>query len=213
MFEQIRSEYGAEPKYLTEANFELNQGLTPSVRLGSGAINTLYATESGDRRLVAGQDVLSVHTLKPYEGWEQFGPRISRGLAAYVAAADPAGIRSVSIRYINRILVPGEAFALSDYFTVAPHSPVPSTAGITGFFEQLETSYIDSPARLFRTFASAGVDGDKAGFVLDLQVLHEWPNEPLPIHEVEGVIEALRGRERSAFEALITEEARKLFDD
>jgi uncharacterized protein (TIGR04255 family) len=198
---------------------EAGLGLPPG---GSEAAFTLKQSmvkiqfpTADDRAIVAvGPDVLSVHTLKPYEGWESFKPRIAAALTAYTETQGSAGgVMRIGLRYINKVEFTAPSLDLAEYFTISPQVPSGLPISITGFISRSESVFTDSPTRLVLTFASVEAERDTSAFVLDLDlVLALAANEQIEPAAVLDTVEMLRAYERQAFESLITDAAREMFN-
>jgi uncharacterized protein (TIGR04255 family) len=67
-----------------------------------------------------GTHLLSINHLKPYPFWEKFLPIVTYGFNAYQEAVAPKGIRGISLRYVNKIDIPGTQVNLEDYFEFRP---------------------------------------------------------------------------------------------
>jgi uncharacterized protein (TIGR04255 family) len=213
LYERLRDSYSGAPRQQLEGGFQLaGDPSSASLRWQPGPPKVQFVTPEGDRLLSVGSNVLSVHILYPYRGWEEFRPRIEAALSAYEAIASPDGIRRIGVRYINRIIVKEDRLHLGDFFTTPPELPDELDVNITTFLLRIEAAYTDEPIRLIQTYASAEAEAGSAGFILDLDVIREWQTETLPIRDAMSHIDRLRDRERDAFEALITENARELFD-
>jgi uncharacterized protein (TIGR04255 family) len=170
--------------------------------------------EVGNRLLTVGPDLLSVHILKPYprEGWEAFRPMIAYGLDEYVKVAAPAGVRRIGVRYINRVEVPERAAASRSekYFRCVPGIIDGLPANLQAFLHRAEYTY-DDGVKLVTTFATIDGQPDTTSFVLDIDVILECANV-LPFAQAMNAVDDLRRRERDAFEAVVTDELRGLFD-
>jgi len=155
---------------------------------------------------------MSIHILPPYRGWEDFRPRIHAALEAYQDIVKPGGIKRIGVRYINRIVIPYDHVNLGRFFATPPQMPDELDVNISNFFLRLETTYVDLPIQLIQTHASAPSEPGTAAFILDLDVIGEWKDDSLPIEDGLSQVDILRDRERDAFEALITDQAREIFD-
>jgi len=133
-------------------------------------------------------------------------------LEAYQEIVKPDGVKRIGVRYINRITINDDHLTLSDFFAVPPQMPDELDVNISNFFLRLETAYVDLPIQLIQTFGSAPSEPGSAAFILDLDVIREWEDDSLPVEEALSQVDTLRDRERDAFEALITDQARGMFD-
>ena len=217
---RLNEEYSGRPREqrVVEAGLEI-QGDQPSkLSLGEGLGKVQLVTEDGTRMVGVGPDVLSVHMLRPYQdplqpgrgGWDEFRPRISVALDAYWEVAQPEGVHSIGLRYINRLVIPEKTVEVENYLRCA----LPVVSGLpdrlNNFMSRVEYAYSDG-VRLVLSQGSIDAPSDHVGFLLDLDVI--WENTQ-PITRSEALIKAddLRAREREAFETVITEKARELFD-
>lgn len=176
-------------------------------------------SEDGKRIVGIGPDVLSVHMLRPYQqraaggqvGWEEFRGRIDDALDAYWPLSKPKGVRRIGVRYINKIDIPKEAAKLDEYFRCALPEVPSLPKNVTGFVGRIEYQYVDG-VRLVLSQGTSSTTPDRKAFLLDIDVI--WETEaPLSRDETLEKAEDLRNRERQAFEALITDKARELFDE
>ncbi|MDG4756406.1 TIGR04255 family protein [Micromonospora sp. WMMD710] len=163
-----------------------------------------------NKLLMVGPDVLSVHSLRPYEGWQRLLPRIVGALDSYVAIARPSGVRKLSLRYINRINIPEDSFSLTEYFTITQGLPDAFPSRMTAFIDRMELAYEDIPAKIIFTWATTQPSSPgQSSFLLDLD-LH-W-NEKCSVDEAVQHLVDLRQRERDAFESVINNRLREMFN-
>ncbi len=83
---------------------------------------------------------------------------------------------------------------------------------MSNFLTRIESVYQDAPIQLVLTFGTTGAPKDKFGFLLDLDLICTWPNEPLPCAQIMEVVKDVREKERNAFEAFIEDATRRIFD-
>ncbi len=157
-----------------------------------------------------GADVLSVNVLRPYSGWEHFSPRIEAALQAYNEVAAPEGVSRVGVRYINKIILPMKWVALGDYFRCGPPSVSELPRKMAGFMSRVEFLYDDS-VKLFLTQASIDAPEGRSAFLLDLDLVWE-SSEAKGLDTIMAVVGDLHEREGLAFEAIITDAAREVFN-
>ena len=197
---------------------ETHEDRSPDIKYREDATKVQLVTEDNTRIVGIGQDVLSIHMMHPYQdpddpesaGWEDFFRRIKEALSAYWELVRPAGVQQIGIRYINEILVPKKEIRIDGYIKDA----LPRGAGIpntvNGFACSIEYRY-DDDVRLALTQATLKPPPEHMKILLDLYVV--WKsNELISQDEALAKAEDLRNRERTAFEAFITDESRNLFD-
>ena len=214
--EKIRKRYPAKPREqrVVEAGFQVSaQSAESAMQLKQGLAKVQFPTDDGRRLVAVGPDIMSVHVLRPYPGWrEDFRPRIEQALQAYNETTAPKGVKQIGLRYINQVVIAADTIALDDYFTTPPRTPDNFPERKSAIFSRIESFYTDEPIRLVFTFATVMPPEGKLAFLLDLDLVWSWADQPLTLDDAMDKVETLRHRERDAFEALITERTRKVFD-
>jgi uncharacterized protein (TIGR04255 family) len=210
--ERLRSTYGGKPRTqnVVATNVMAGSPQGPAaLAVIQGQAKLQFPDADGKRLVSVAPDLLSVHVLRPYGGWEDFHQRIADALAAYEAILHPSGAVRLGVRYINRVAIRGENINLRSYFLCEPPQVEGLPASLASFVHRVEHVYEDG-ARIFVTYAS--IDGAASPeFLLDLDVILD-PSAPLPLDKVMATVDELRDRERTAFEAIITSKSRELFD-
>ena len=217
---QLGTEYAGKPQEQKsiETEIQVQDGQPPSVQQREGLSRVRLLTKDEKRIVSVGRDVMSVHMLRPYQGatpqepggWEEFQSRISTALSAYWTVAQPVSVSRIGIRYINKIVIPQRTVRLEDYF----RSSLPKVSGLPqqvgGFLIRVEYAHSED-VRLVLTQGLTEAPADHVAVMLDLDVT--W-NGTEPVKQDGAMQKAtkLRDLERTAFEALITDQARELFD-
>ena len=188
------------------------------LQYGDGLAKVQLFTKPGTRMVGVGPDVLSIHMLRPYQdpldsekgGWEEFRPRIVDALNAYREVASPSGVDRVGVRYINKILVPLASVRIEDYLKCAylEIDGLPQDYG--NFLSRVEYRY-DDEARLVLAHGLFGSSPKGVECLLDLDVIWQ-PGTLMSWEESLRIADDLHERAGSAFEAVVTDKARELFD-
>jgi uncharacterized protein (TIGR04255 family) len=218
VFDLLKGTYPQEPQlhHLMEAAFRSTPeqlGTTEQAVTVKGSPRMQFRSQDGHRLVTVGENLLAIHDLRPYSGWENFKPRILQAIEAYQSVAAPLGVVRIGVRYINRLTVPETTPELSYYFTSPPALPEAGLELALGqVFSRIVGAYKDERSQLVYTFASVDpVDGHPT-FLIDLDASRAWTDEdPLSAKDAADHVEELRSLERNAFEALITDNARALF--
>jgi uncharacterized protein (TIGR04255 family) len=216
-FEKVRASYPGKPRQhqvvATAFQVGTDQANPRMSMQQQGVTLVLFPSEDGLRLVGLGQNILTVHDLRPYSGWERFRPRIEAALRAYEEVDKPKGIRHIALRYINRVNIRSPKVCVGDYLTLVPQLPKAVPATISGFLSRLEGVFADRPFRLILNVATLPPENqEETAFLLDIEVRQEWTEETLPLSKAISHIDELRDRERSAFEAFITDRAREVFN-
>lgn len=153
--------------------------------------------------------MLSVNVLRPYDGWESFKPRIDAALRAYAEVSSAEKISRIGVRYINKVVVPEPNVDLGKYFLYGPHSPSGLPDRIANFLYRSEYVF-DDDVKLLLTFATINAEPDSS-LLLDLDII--WENEAgIGVDQALENVDDLHHREGVAFEAVITDDLRGVFD-
>ena len=213
---ELGDDYTGRPQQQKVVAVEIKGGGDEPVRYGERLAMVQLVTEDGKRIVGVGPDVLSVHMLRPYQyvaeqgGWSEFQLRLEKALDVYWKVAQPKGVKRIGMRYINKIVVPQDKVRVGDYIKCA----LPVVNGLpdhqNSTMSRVDYSYEDG-VRLVLSHWSINEPSNQVLF-LDLDIT--WENTE-PVARDEAMLKAgdLRTRERDAFETVITDEARRLFND
>ncbi len=216
LYARVRNKYSGKSREQKLVNVEPN----PTAINGQGAagmtVNEITRLQfvTPDEKQILGvyPDNISVSVIRPYPGWEKFRLGIADALTAYSDIAKPAAVRRIGVRYINIMEVDGDINALLECFAEKPSVLPGSNSQITNFTSRYEYLYTDEPIRVSVTMARILGATDKTSSVFDIEASMDWGAEPLPLEQTMSRVDELRRRERVAFESLITDRARKIFD-
>ena len=190
----------------------------PELKYGEGLAKVQLVTTDGKRKVGVGQDVLSIHMLRPYQnparasgsGWQEFRPRIEEALDAYWHVAGPNDVSRIGVRYINKILVSQLPVRIEEYLNCAPPDVEGLPDHMNNYVSRTEYRYDDN-ILLILSHGTVSTPPGQVGFLLDIDVISEM-DDPIERDEALQMTSSLRAREREAFELLITDKARELFN-
>ena len=204
---------------VVQVGLQVQGDKSSNLQLGEGLAKVQLVTGDGKRMVGVGPDVLSIHMMRPYQdprepersGWEEFRPRTETALGAYWDVAQPLartqGWPSGTSTRLSSLREQSRSRSISN-------APLPDVAGLpdqlTNFMSRVDYSYADN-VRLVLSQGSIDAPPGHVGFLLDLDVIRESP-EPVDKLRALAIANDLRERERAAFEAVITDKARELFD-
>ena len=197
---------------------ETQGGKPPNLRYGEGLAKVQLVTEDGKRMIGVGPDVLSVHIMRPYQstthpdqsGWDEFYPRILKAIEAYWKVSEPIGVKRIGIRYINKIVIPQINVRVENYLKCALQDINGLPDHVNSYMSRTEYNYQDN-VRLVLLQGSIETPPNNVGFLLDLDVI--WQDaDPITRDDALTKVSELRECEREAFETVITDKARGLFD-
>ncbi|MUG97107.1 TIGR04255 family protein [Scytonema sp. UIC 10036] len=215
-YEKIKDFYTGEPRQqnLVAAEFQTSpQPQNSEIRVRQTVNKILFPSANTTRLVGVGPDILSIHILRPYEGWDEFRGRISQALDVYLEVIKPVGVKRTALRYINRIVLPEKQnIDLSQYFTVYPQIPNEIQTRVSGFLNRTDLIYEDLPIQLGLTISDASDPIENPEIIIDLEISQEWTDSFLAPEEALSSLNELKQREGQAFESLITDRTRELFD-
>ena len=178
---------------------------------GTGITRVHLATEDKAQLLGIGPDLISVHRLRPYDGWNNLRPRVEEALQTYSDLQSPKGVARVGLRYVNKFAFHGSPSGLVKYVRTSLPVPERNESGVERVITNAHVT-LASGAFVAITVAAARLDADKTELTLDFDLTLDCSGaEPLSLDEVMSRIDGLRTEERLAFEDMITDDARALF--
>jgi uncharacterized protein (TIGR04255 family) len=215
MFGKLSSEYEADPEEQAQlqASFELppDAGGGANFAMNRGSSRYIYRDLSKTRLLIINSELMSVNSLKPYEGWDKLRVRVERNLGQVSELLPISGISKVSLRYINRIVVGGEGAIDTDkYFTLPIHSGEEGKAAIVSFIHRVQSALTDGRTTVTSTFATLEAPTGGHAFLLDLEFQRNY-EEPITAEVAMREADELKVMENAEFESCITDDTRKLF--
>lgn len=216
---QLKEDYSGKPRdqKALEIGLDMQAGNPANLRYNEGLARVQLMSEDGKRIVGVGPNTLSVHMLKPYQsldsersGWEDFKSRISTALDAYWDVTKPDGICRIGIRYINKITIPEKNPNIKEYLK----SALPKIDGLpeksTKFVSRIEYTYSDE-MYLVVLQGLAGSHENHVEVLLDLDMVSDT-SESINRDKALALTDKLRDYERKAFEAIITDKTRELFN-
>ena len=216
----LGEDYSGKPREqkAMQVGLHVEEGKPANLQYGEGLAKVQLPTTDGTRLVGVGPDVLSVHMLHPYQnstspdegGWQEFAPRIAAALKAYRKVVEPNGITRVGVRYINQIEIPGTSVRVEDYLKCAHLELSGLPQDYVNFVSRVEYVY-DDGARLVLAYGLLGASANTVKCLLDLDVI--WQGETqIESQGPLAIANDLHERAGSAFEAVVSDKARELFD-
>lgn len=211
--ERVKKRYSGKPTEqrilrVTPPRGEMSGATPPSIV----EITKVQLKSVDGRQIVAiGPGILSVHSLRPYAGWELFRRQIAEAFGEYIKITRPKAVRRIGLRYINQIFASTDSGTVPDFLTTPPYA-IPHIAGsIDGYANRAEYS-LDKRSKAIVQLASIDAPPSEFGIALDIDVSRTWQDDSNKTKNVLKVVDELRTQERQVFEALITPKTRDLFD-
>lgn len=201
-----------------EFGLQVADGRLSNIRHDNGLLRVQLITEDGKRIVGVGSNVISTHVLRPYQnpdnletsGWDEFLPRISKALQAYEKVADAKSVIRVGVRYINKIVIPETSVKIEEYLNCVNLELEGLPENYANFFSQVDYVYEDN-VLLKLSYGLLNASSTGVDCLLDLDAA--WQAETsIDCEESINVASDLHERVSEAFESVITDKARELFD-
>jgi uncharacterized protein (TIGR04255 family) len=156
--------------------------------------------------------LLAVNRLRPYPGWEQFLPLVSKSLSAYQEVASPKGLQQITVRYINRFNLE-RSVPLEDYFDFYPFTGENLPQRIGSFIVGIQTLYEDGRDVLqMEMHTVVSDDPDTYSMVLDLIYFLGQPGA-VGFEDVFGWLDTAHSHIEDVFEGCLKEPLRARFGE
>lgn len=150
-------------------------------------------------------DNLTIHQLRPYDGWKYFKECVLKYLQVYYKAAQAENLSSVVLRYVNRIELPHTDLELEDYFRILPQVPNPIPQVFPTFLLNVEVPYQSLHSNLRLIFGTVIPEGEaKLAYLLDLSMF-SLNVTYFSIDEVPVWLETAHKHIEDAFDAAFTD--------
>jgi len=193
------------------------KGVEVSVEVGAGTM-AQHIREAGMRMQFIRSDesamvqvapnLLVVNQLRPYSSWKDFKASVLHRLADYVAIAEPAGIKRVGLRYINRFEFDEVEFDFARLFAASPYLP-PGLKDIVGpFFLRVEVPKGETDRLLLTMGTVDPAEESQVAILLDLDHV-SLCNLPVEEEVLSAHLDLAHQRVEEAFESCLTAELRE----
>lgn len=173
-----------------------------------------FVSDEKHRMIQIAQDLLVVNQLHPYPHFEEWKPEVDRALSIYRELAQPKKVGRLGLRYINRVVIPGEWVRMEDYFTIYPNLP-PGLGDTHGScLVRVEVPQAEQGHTVLITFGTAPqqrpVQPEQI-FMLDLYDILQI-EKPLEEVDLREQIQRAHNNVVTAFEGSITDRLREMFE-
>jgi len=148
--------------------------------------------------------------LTPYTTLDDYLGEIERCWKLFVEIAKPALIKSITLRYINRILLPRNE-SLSKFLQVSPQLPPQSNLQLSGFLNQYGAVEADTGNFANIVLTAQSSESDHLPLIFDITVSQWGHGEAEDWAWVLSKIMSLRCLKNRIFQNTLTEQCLKLF--
>jgi len=171
-----------------------------------------FVTESGDRMIQLGPDLLVVNQLRPYASFEDWEKTLYSALETYGELARPKVLARLGVRYLDRVVIRSPVVRMEHYFALYPEIPPALGASHGAFMLRVEFPERQSGHKLLVTFGSAPPEEPgTTAFLLDYYDVSE-PGGTITKESVQPYVQTAHENVIEAFEASVTDQLRALFE-
>ena len=201
-------------QFVQEVQFEANVGgpVNHSMRQDVQAFQFL---QQDGRQLVQVRTAgYSFNRLAPYGSFDEYLPEVKRTWNIYRELASPVQIRSVRLRYINRLILPmtDGQIQLDPFLRIGPRLPDEEKLTFVGFLNQYTAVEKDTGHHITTVLTAQRPEGDKLPVIFDntVAVVGEAA-DPGDWDWLEAKLQSLRGLKNRVFKNTLSEECLNLF--
>lgn len=214
-----RAEYGEQypkfqPQLMQEFMFEAPAEGTAKVTKSSMGIQALQFLQDDGKQLVQVRvQGYSFNRLAPYGSLDDYLPEMERTWHLFTKIAQPVKIRTVRLRYINRLLLPLEAgrIELDEYLEHGPRLPSDTGLEFTGFVHQHSAVEVGTGNQVHLVLAGQAPEQEKLPVIFDIQAFHSGDLEPSDWKGILSRVESLRRLKNLVFRKSLTKKCLNLF--
>lgn len=213
-FERLRDHY---PKLRT-ARVQMHQieaqGDKPPKMSVHHAIQGFQFLHQDEKQLVQFRaQGFSFNRLAPYTSLDEYLPEIERTWRLFISIAAPVQVRTVRLRYINRIRLPmpDSGVELEDYLKISPRLPDEDRLTFTGFLNQHTAVEKDTGNQINIVLTTQPPEDKMLPLIFDITVASNGPTDVENWSWLLAQVKALRALKNRVFRNTLTEQCLNLF--
>jgi len=213
-FELLHDRYPKVRASLIQTHQIQPQGDQPPKMSVQNAVQGFQFLHEDEKQLVQIRaQGFSFNRLAPYTSFDDYLPEIERTWKLFVGIAAPAQIRTVCLRYINRIMLPmpNNEVKLEDYLKVGPRLPDEQNLTFTGFLNQHTAVESDTGNQVTIVLTTQPSEAKFLPLIFDITAASAKAGEVENWTWLLGQIQALRALKNRVFRNTLTEQCLKLF--
>jgi uncharacterized protein (TIGR04255 family) len=200
-------------QYLQEHQIEQKAG-QPIQFSALRSLQALQCLQEDERQLVqVRMQGFSFNRLTPYTSLDDYLPEIKRTWGLFVRIASPIQIRTVRLRYINRILLPlaNGRVDLDEYLKIGPRLPEEAHLRLASFLNQYTVTEADTGHLVNVILTSQPPENNRLPIIFDIGVVSAETAEPENWAWLLTKTQSLRHLKNRIFRKTLTEQCLKLF--
>lgn len=216
-FAQFRDNYpNIQKQFVQEYELRAAAGVPPdfSSQPGQPKVASLQFLQEDKKQLVQVRaQGFSFNRLAPYAGFDEYSEEIRRRWEQYCTIAAPIQVKTINLRYINRIPLPTEDghVELEEYLKVAPRVPGEQELTLSGFLQQYAVVEGKTGHRANIVLTPQRLDQGKIPIILDIAASADEKGDPQDWQRIMTTIRALRRLKNDIFQWSLTDKCLELF--
>ena len=179
----------------------------PAEVSGSNALQAFQFLKDDEKQLVQlRNNGFSFNRLEPYSSLDDYIPEIRKQWDSYRGLVLPVTIRRISLRYINRLLLPVDSgnLRIGDYLRHAPQLPDGVDLSFTGFLHQHQAMEAGTGNQVAIGLASQPMENSSLPVILDIAASRDCRLDPRNWEEISAIIHSLRALKNQVFKQSLT---------
>lgn len=152
------------------------------------------------------KNLVSANVLRPYPGWNKFKDFILWTLNKYQTSGKPGSIKKITLRYIDQLDLPADAFRLGDWMNCEGQYLPSSLAEIQDRLVYRFVRPINQNKHLGFSLRLVPGHEDKRNITIDTEAISENPKKD---DNIPKLLETLHDKIIDTFEGSITEKFRE----
>lgn len=202
-----------ETRYLFQHEFETKPSGASRTSTHQAVQGFMFRQEDGKQIVQVRAEGFSFNRLAPYSTFSNYLPAIAYAWKAFAEIASPVTVRTIRLRYINRILLPlnNHEVELEDYLSLAPKLPDPESMTFVGFLNQSIAVEKRTGNEVNTTLTTQPVEDGRLPILFDIIVASNQSVAPTDWPEIESCIIALRNLKNRVFKDTLTDKCLTLF--
>lgn len=157
------------------------------------------------------EGMLAYNQIGTHQGWEHYRKKLLLVLHDYREVVQPEGLHRLTLRYLDRIDIPGYGHKPKDFFLLAPDLP-DGIASATYFSQTLEIPTIDNEA-LRITIRQLKPNASEIGLSVMMDLHYFIQHDLNTDDELNAALERAHEAIWQHFELSITPKTRQLFEE
>lgn len=213
--ERLRDAYpNPQKRFLHEMQVKATAGAAPEVTTARHGVHALMFYAADQRQIVQLRPQgYSFNRLAPYSSLDDYLPEIERTWRIFCDLARPVKVRTVRLRYINKLPLPAEGgdVDFERFLKLGPRLPADIQLKLSGFFSHQSAVDPETGNAVNIAIATQPREGDRQPVILDIEAYRSIDAEPADWASIVASIQSLRALKNTVFEWSLTQPCLDLF--